>query len=181
MFIFCYSWDVYDTETLMVDPSGDVILISKVQGGRGQVGLIPSEAFNTSHSSYNITSSLTLNIPKTDNVDPLGGDISPNGREVVLRTHHKIYYWMVSNGEYLSTLNNTEPTEVPQIDEPQGEAVGWDARWGGTTPSVRGKNNHCTTLEGCSKLTLGHYYYTKTEYKCQTVMAFNNHVYNVHK
>lgn len=128
LFIFCYSWNVYDIETLMVDPSGDVILISKVQGGRGQVGIIPSEAFNTSHSSYNITSSLTLNIPKTENVDPLGGDISPNGREVVLRTHHKIYYWMVSNGEYLSTLNNTEPTEVPQINEPQGEAVAWDAR-----------------------------------------------------
>lgn len=48
LFIFRYSWDVYDTETLMVDPSGDVILISKVQGGRGQVGVIPSEAFNLS-------------------------------------------------------------------------------------------------------------------------------------
>lgn len=128
-----YNWDVYDTETLMVDPSGDVILISKVQGGRGQVGVIPSAAFNASQQfpsthTYNITDSLTLNIPLTDNVDPLGGDISPNGREVVLRTHHKIYYWMVSNGEYLTTLNNTDPTEVPQIDEPQGEAVAWDAR-----------------------------------------------------
>lgn len=117
----------------MVDPSGNVILISKVEGGRGQVGVIPSEAFNTSqefplYNTYNITISLTLNIPETDNVDPLGGDISPNGREVVLRTHHKIYYWMVSNGEYLTTLNITEPTEVPQIDEPQGEAVAWDAR-----------------------------------------------------
>lgn len=161
----------------MVDPSGDVILISKVQGGRGQVGIIPSEAFNTSHSSYNITSSLTLNIPKTDNVDPLGGDISPNGREVVLRTHHKIYYWMVSNGEYLSTLNNTEPTEVPQINEPQGEAVAWDARGEGYyTLSEREKQ----PLYYFRRL-LGHYYYTKTEYKCQTVMAFNNHVYNVHK
>lgn len=128
-----YNWDVYDTETIMVDPSGNVILISKVEGGHGQLGMIPSEAFNTSQEfpflhSYNITSSLTLNIPETDNVDPLGGDISPNGQEVVLRTHHKIYYWMVSNGEYLTTLNNTEPTEVPQIDEPQGEAVAWDAR-----------------------------------------------------
>ncbi|XP_061178026.1 uncharacterized protein LOC133186749 [Saccostrea echinata] len=128
-----YNWDVYDTETLMIDPTGDVILISKVQGGRGLVGYIPSIAFYTAQQfpfpqSYNITNSTTLNIPLTDDVDPLGGDISPNGREVVLRTHHKIYYWMVNNREYLTTLNTTEPLEVPQKKEPQGEAVSWDTR-----------------------------------------------------
>ncbi|XP_078332434.1 uncharacterized protein LOC144625475 [Crassostrea virginica] len=128
-----YHWDVYDTETLMVDPLGNVVLISKVQGGRGKVGVIPSIAFYTAQQlpiphSYNITNSLTLNLPTTDNVDPLGGDISPNGREVLLRTHHKIYHWMVSNGDYVTTLNKTSPLEVPQRDEPQGEAVAWDAR-----------------------------------------------------
>ncbi|XP_062591880.1 uncharacterized protein LOC134253375 [Saccostrea cucullata] len=72
-----YNWDVYDTETLMVDPTGDLL---------------------------------------------------KNGREVVLRTHHKIYYWMVNNRKYLTTLNTTEPWEVPQKTEPQGEAVCWDTR-----------------------------------------------------
>lgn len=129
----CYSWDVYDTETLMVDPTGDVILISKVHGGRGQIGIIPSIAFYTAQQfpfphSYNITNSTTLAIPLTDDVDPLGGDISPNGREVVLRTHHKVYYWSVNGQQYLTTLNTTMPTEVPQLEEPQGEAVAWDAR-----------------------------------------------------
>lgn len=133
VFFSIFSWDVYDTETLMVDPLGNVVLISKVQGGRGKVGMIPSIAFYTAQQlpiphSYNITNSLTLNLPTTDNVDPLGGDISPNGREVLLRTHHKIYHWMVSNGDYVTTLNKTSPLEVPQRDEPQGEAVAWDAR-----------------------------------------------------
>lgn len=76
------------------------------------MGIILLEVFNIFYSFYNITSFFILNIFKTDNVDFLGGDIFFNGREVVFRIYYKIYYWMVSNGEYFSILNNIEFIEV---------------------------------------------------------------------
>lgn len=76
------------------------------------MGIILLEVFNIFYSFYNITSFFILNIFKTDNVDFLGGDIFFNGREVVFRIYYKIYYWMVSNGKYLSILNNIEFIEV---------------------------------------------------------------------
>lgn len=76
------------------------------------MGVILLEVFNIFYSFYNITSFFILNIFKTDNVDFLGGDIFFNGREVVFRIYYKIYYWMVSNGEYFSILNNIEFIEV---------------------------------------------------------------------
>lgn len=76
------------------------------------MGIILLEVFNIFYSFYNIMSFFILNIFKTDNVDFLGGDIFFNGREVVFRIYYKIYYWMVSNGEYFSILNNIEFIEV---------------------------------------------------------------------
>lgn len=76
------------------------------------MGVILLEVFNIFYSFYNITSFVILNIFKTDNVDFLGGDIFFNGREVVFRIYYKIYYWMVSNGDYFTILNNIEFIEV---------------------------------------------------------------------
>lgn len=76
------------------------------------MGIILLEVFNIFYSFYNIMSFFILNIFKTDNVDFLGGDIFFNGREVVFRIYYKIYYWMVSNGEYFSILNNIKFIEV---------------------------------------------------------------------
>lgn len=76
------------------------------------MGFILLEVFNIFYSFYNIMSFVILNIFKMDNVDFLGGDIFFNGREVVFRIYYKIYYWMVSNGEYFSILNNIEFIEV---------------------------------------------------------------------
>lgn len=76
------------------------------------MGIILLEVFNIFYSFYNIMSFFILNIFKTDNVDFLGGDIFFNGWEVVFCIYYKIYYWMVSNGEYFSILNNIEFIEV---------------------------------------------------------------------
>ncbi|XP_061177716.1 uncharacterized protein LOC133186497 [Saccostrea echinata] len=134
-----YEWNVIDAETLMVDPNGNVILITKVHGGLGQIGIIPSSAF-LSTSTYQITRSSTLNIPPTTHNDPVGGDISPNGREVLLRTHNTIYYWRVDNMDYLTALSTADPVVVSHVKEHQGEAVAWDALGNGYFTCSEGHN-----------------------------------------
>lgn len=123
----------------MIDPSGNVILVSKVHGGIGQVGMIPASAFQSS-ATYRISTSTTLNIPQTTHNDPVGGDISPNGREVLLRTHNSLFYWRVDSMDYLTTLSTVDPVVVSHVKEHQGEAVAWDTLGNGYFTCSEGHN-----------------------------------------
>eukprot|EP00105_Crassostrea_gigas_P031485 XP_011454195.1 PREDICTED: uncharacterized protein LOC105347025 [Crassostrea gigas] len=134
-----YTWDALDCETLMVDPTGNVVLISKVHGGIGQVAKIPASAFTTG-GTYQISSSTTLRIPPTTHKDPVGGDISPNGQEVLLRTHNSLYYWRVDSMDYLKALSTVDPVVVSHVKEHQGEAVAWDALGNGYFTCSEGHN-----------------------------------------
>ncbi|KAK3088896.1 hypothetical protein FSP39_025162 [Pinctada imbricata] len=55
-----YTWNVLDTETLMIDPKGNVILISKVHGGLGKIAMINHSSFSSSakvHVTHDATES----------------------------------------------------------------------------------------------------------------------------
>ncbi|KAK3088664.1 hypothetical protein FSP39_022072 [Pinctada imbricata] len=134
-----FSWSEQDVETLMVDPSGNVILVSKVDGGNGKVGLIPASAFSTSNT-FNITNSTILAIPPTKHSDPLGGDISPDGTEVIIRTHNRVFYWKINDGNYLSGLSTMKGREIPVHDGHHGKAVAWDALGSGYYSFSEGKD-----------------------------------------
>lgn len=123
----------------MVDPKGNVFLISKVHGGLGQLAQIPASAFTTG-GTYQISSSTTLHIPPTTHNDPVGGDISPNGQEVLIRTHNSLYYWRVDNMDYLTVLSTVDPVEVSHVKEHQGEAVAWGALGNGYFTCSEGHN-----------------------------------------
>lgn len=69
-------------------------------------------------------------------VDPLGtipisgvtgGDISPDGRELLLKTNSAVYYWRrAENQSWYDTM--AQPARrAPYVREPQGEAIGWTA------------------------------------------------------
>lgn len=124
----------------MVDPSGNVILVSKVHGGQGKVGIIPASAFAAAGTTYQISQSTALRIPPTTHNDPVGGDISANGKEVLLRTHDSLYYWRVDDMDYLRALSTTDPVVVSHIKEHQGEAVAWDALGNGYFTCSEGHN-----------------------------------------
>lgn len=120
-----FSWNFDDCETLMVDPSANLFIISKVSNGHGTIVQLPNSAWGSS-SRVSLSSTAVVNIESGSN-DPVGGDISPNGNEVLVKTHHNIYYWNLhGSNDYLATLQ-TPGTKLAYKDEPQGEAVCWDA------------------------------------------------------
>jgi hypothetical protein len=51
--------------------------------------------------------------------------ISPDGREVLIKTYDDIFYWKKTGSETFLQLLQTLPLRVPYTREPQGEAVGW--------------------------------------------------------
>ncbi len=53
------------------------------------------------------------------------GNISADGKEVLLKNYKKIYYWRNDQGLPLSQLLLTKPAILPYSKEPQGEAICW--------------------------------------------------------
>ena len=134
---FVFRWSETDCETLLVDPLGEMYIVSKIKGQAAKAAHVPKSAFE-SGTTVALTNIVLLSF-HTSNNDPTGGDLSPNGHEILMVSHHKMYYWTVTNGDVLATLQ-TNPVEVPYIDEPQGEAVCWDANGQGYYTLSEGHN-----------------------------------------
>lgn len=106
-----------DTETLMSDPiTKNLYLVSK-----------------SGHSAglYEIPQPFTADtlIAKKITVLPLkhvvSGDVSPDGKEVLIKSYEHIYYWKKTADESLVELLKTPATKLPYDLEPQGEAIAW--------------------------------------------------------
>ncbi|OWF52810.1 hypothetical protein KP79_PYT25499 [Mizuhopecten yessoensis] len=62
----------------------------------------------------------------TGNKDPTGGDISPNGQEILLQTHHQIFYWQVDEGIGIKETFLQNPIGVPFHYVKHGDSADWD-------------------------------------------------------
>jgi hypothetical protein len=56
-----------------------------------------------------------------------GGDISPSGDEIAIRTYDAAYLWRRSRVASLAEALSTPPCRIPLRSEPQGEALGFAA------------------------------------------------------
>jgi len=55
----------------------------------------------------------------------VGGDISADGSEILMKTYQKIYYWKRKSGSTVEQALSNKPQEIPYNPEPQGEAICW--------------------------------------------------------
>jgi hypothetical protein len=74
---------------------------------------------------------LALNERDTMSAWLTGGDISPSGQEILLKSYIGVYYWSRAPGQPVHDALRAAPTLLPYIPEPQGEAVCWKADGGG--------------------------------------------------
>lgn len=121
---FRYPMENYDAETLLVDPlTKDLYVATKDDNNT----IIFRASYPQSTSQINDMEVVaTLNIAGT-----VGGDISLNGREILLKTYTTIYYWCRAPEEPIGTALARQAITVPYSVEPQGEAVCWDASGSG--------------------------------------------------
>ena len=92
----------------MVDPKGEVYLISKDPHGRGVLFHLPSTAWTKpgSHSHrVHVTSTTAVPTPST-HPDPVAGDISPNGNEVLVKVTSMKFVFSGARFVILSLRNN---------------------------------------------------------------------------
>lgn len=107
-----------DTETLLIDPATrDLYIISKRDE---PVWLY---ALNYPYPTDTLTEAKKVqSLPFTQIV---GGDISPDGKQILLKNYEHVFYWENMKGATIPELLKTKPFEVPYEIEPQGEAIMW--------------------------------------------------------
>jgi hypothetical protein len=116
---FQYSDGKRDAETLITDPiTKDIYIISKREA---QVGIY--------RLPYPQSTSAVLTAEKIGTLPYsliVGGDISPDGKEVLLKTYDKVLYWRRDNSTItLASLWQSAAQELPYTAEPQGESIAW--------------------------------------------------------
>jgi hypothetical protein len=114
----------HNAEALMVDPlTGDLFIATK--------HTTTSSIYTVTKAQLDATNSLTLSFVRTINFNIVsGGDISPNGREIVLRQENFAKLWKRLPGQTVSNALATTSVTIPVIGtptEPNGEAIGFDA------------------------------------------------------
>lgn len=107
-----------DAETLMIDPkTADLYVISK-RDVMVQLYQLPFPQCTEGLATICFTGVLPF---KTI----VGGDISPNGDEILIKDYGRIYHWKGTADGITETMVSTIPHTVAYVPEVQGEAVGW--------------------------------------------------------
>jgi hypothetical protein len=106
-----------DTETILVDPlSNDIYLVSKLEDSVSMYQI----KFPFKDDTLIAQKLTVLPLKKIT-----AGNISSDGKEVLLKNYKKIYYWKNDHGLPLSQLLLTKPAILEYDKEPQGEAICW--------------------------------------------------------
>jgi len=115
-----------DAETLMVDTNGDIYIVSK----RLSSNKIYQSVYPQSTTETNTLELIATLAEKPEFIWITAGDISPNGELIILRNDQSDDYasfWKRDQGTDLKQVFAKDYTVIDINDEPQGEAICFDA------------------------------------------------------
>jgi len=172
---FRYPGDVkYDAETLLYDERTDsFIIITKRhqddEGGFDRIFSIPN-----SNSNSVLVAEYLGNVSFPADLlaycGATGGDISPDGNFILLKSYQHIFMWARGNRSIANTLAQDYVT-VPYVIEPQGEAIAW--RFDG--------NGYFTVSEEQGGIEATIYFYSKKRWRKASDKPIRKTEYNVNE
>lgn len=108
-----------DAEALMVDPQdGDVYLLSKRDSS--------NVLYRASSQQINQKEAVLEKVMELPITMSVAGDISADGRKILIKNYWVVYYWERAEGESIADVLSRDPIILPYTPEPQGEAVAFD-------------------------------------------------------
>lgn len=115
---FQYPDGSRDAEALLADPiTGDLFIVSKRDKNSRVYRLpFPQTAGQVLTAEYLGTLPFTMAV---------AGDISADGREILIKNYMYVYYWRRSLTETVDQALLQTPVTIPYAIEPQGEAICW--------------------------------------------------------
>lgn len=132
---FIYPDGSRDAETLMVDPlTRDIYILSKREKNLRLYRLSYPQSVTEIITAELLTNELTFNNlgeprgyhPKYYN-QVVGGDISPDGKEILIKDYSSVYYWKRVAGHTIAETLLTKPYLLPYNPEVRGEAIAFAA------------------------------------------------------
>ena len=126
-FTLSYPDRAHNAETLLVDPeNGDVFIITKSSNGvslvfRAAAPLVTGKV--TTMTQVAVLKFGTAPLP--GNRLATGGDISPMGDEIAIRSYDSAFLWRRPKGMSIADALSQTPCSIPLASEPQGEALGF--------------------------------------------------------
>src|SRR5262245_6523130 len=119
-----YPDGAHNAETIFVDPrDADLYVVTKSSSGLSHVFLYPFP--HDDASAVTMTEAATVSLVDQSSSARLvtGGDTSPDGRRIALRTYSAVWGWTVDPDQTVADALAGTPCALPAIAEPQGEAV----------------------------------------------------------
>lgn len=121
-FLFQYPDGAHNAETLLVHPqTGEVFVVTKSARG-SQLYKFPMPLDTSKTATLTLVGDVTV-----PGLMPLvtGGDLSPAGDGVLLRTYTALWFYPIASGQSVGDALAQRPCEVPTTVEQQGEAVAY--------------------------------------------------------
>jgi len=117
---------VFDAETLFVDPANaDVYLVTRdrgdLDGGTSFVFRSPAPHQAGQMTTLEQVAAVVVGTGLSNMAT--GGDVSPLGNEILIRTRSQVRLWPVEETESFGQALARAPCMVPVASEPQGEAI----------------------------------------------------------
>ncbi len=138
---FVYPDFDQDAETLMVEPkSGDIYVVTKrVSGPSGVYRLKPNFDNTETQRAEKVTE---LAVPSIPNGFVTGGDISPDGRRIVICDYAQAYEWSLpETNTAFDDIWNKEPARIDLGKRNGGESVCYSASGTSIFASSEGRNS----------------------------------------
>lgn len=114
-----YPGGARDAETLLADPvTGELYIVSK-RDDKNTLYRVPKSAFSSG-------SGVLEELHQFDFSSSVGGDISQDGSQILIKNYFGVYYWERKSGESIELALKRKPLKLPYVPEPQGEAIGFN-------------------------------------------------------
>lgn len=126
----------HDAEALLVDPrSGDLLIVAKDLSWRAGLYCSPAPQAPGQRRTLQAAGSAPIGPMVT------AGDVAPRGDRIILRTYTHASLWTRRPGETVAKALAAPPAQTLLLAlEPQGEAIGFDARGAGFYTLSEGEN-----------------------------------------
>jgi hypothetical protein len=119
----------HDAETLLVQPGTQrVFVVTKdLSGANAVLYAAPRKLRSGAVQVLERVADVTLTPGTPDPGVITGGDSSPDGKRLVLRTYTEAFEWRIPDGDLRAALAET-PTRIALPETPQGEAIAYTRR-----------------------------------------------------
>lgn len=132
--------EALSADTLLVDPdTGDLLILSDDNTGRTVILRKPAPHVDGDDVALEAVGELSFGAGAlSGDLLLTGGDISPEGDRVVLRTREEAWLWLRDGSKTVAETLQEPPCPVPLPTEPLGEAIAFDIRDGGVLSTSEG-------------------------------------------